>query len=290
MAPMPTIRSITPGDFPACARICYEAFGSLQDRHGVERDFDSVQTAEMVIGMFGTRPDFAGFVALDDDGRTILGSNFLQFSDEVAGVGPITVDPSAQARGVGRSLMQAVMDEAARRGIKQVRLQQEAINTTSLSLYAKLGFDWREACALVRLEPAERDLEGTRPVSERDLPAIDELSRRHFHASRVNEAAGYLRIGLPGFVLSRGGRDVGYYFPSFLGHGFAETPEDLAALAAHAARHAPPHFRKTIVPLGQHGLHRGVMARGGRAIKLFNYMTTGAYRAPVGAWIPSIGM
>lgn len=287
---MPTIRPIRPDDYSACARICFEAFGALQDRHGVERDFDSVETAGMVIALFGSRPDFAGFVALDDDGRTVLGSNFLQFSDEVAGVGPITVEPSAQSRGVGRMLMQAVMDEAARRGISQVRLQQEAINTASLSLYAKLGFDWREACALVRLAPAESDLEGTRPVTERDLPSIDEISRRHYHSSRVNEAAGYLKIGLPGFVRSRGGRDVGYFFPSFLGHGFADSPDDLAALVAHAARHAPPQFRKTIVPLGQHGLHRGLMSRGGRAVKLFNYMTTGPYRAPVGAWIPSIGM
>jgi len=287
---MPSIRPISPDDFAACARICYDAFGTLQDRHGVERDFDSVETAGMVIGLFGARPDFAGFVAVDDDGRTILGSNFLQFSDEVAGVGPITVRPSTQSRGVGRMLMQAVMEEAARRGISQVRLQQEAINTTSLSLYTKLGFNWQEACALIRLSPAESDLEGTRPVAERDLPAIDEISRRHFHSSRVNEAAGYLKIGLPGFVLWRGGRDVGYFFPSFLGHGFAETPGDLAALAGHAARHTPPHFRKTIVPLGQHGLHRGLMSRGGRAIKLLNYMTTGSFRAPIGAWIPSIGM
>lgn len=287
---MPTIRPITPADCAPCARICFEAFSSLQDRHGVERDFDSVETAGMVVGLFGSDPAFAGFVALGDDGRTVLGSNFIGFADQVAGVGPITVDPSAQSRGVGRMLMQAVLNEAARRGVPQVRLQQEAINTTSLSLYTRLGFDWRGACVLLRPAPAERDLEGARPVTERDLPVIDGLSRRHYHAPRVNEVAGFLKIGLPGFILSRAGRDVGYFFPSFLGHGFAESPEDLAALASHAVRHAPPQFHKTIVPLGQHQLHRALMSRGGRAIKLFNYMTTGPYREPVGAWIPSIGM
>lgn len=36
----------------------------------------------------------------------IIGSNFLLHADEVAGVGPITVDPHLQARGIGRSLME----------------------------------------------------------------------------------------------------------------------------------------------------------------------------------------
>ncbi len=273
---------------PTLARICYEAFGSLQDRHSVERDFDSVETAGMMVGLFASRPDFAGFVALD--GTTILGSNFIQFSDPVAGVGPITIDPAAQARGAGKALMLAVMDEAKRRGVAQVRLMQETINTTSLSLYTKLGFDWRECCSLLRPAPAPADDPRCRPITEADLPAIDEISRRHYHSSRVNEAAGLLKIGLPGFMFSRNGRDTGYYFCAFIGHGFAQSDADMADLIGHTLRHAPPHFHKMILPLGQNDLHRLLMSRGGRTVKMLNYMTTGPYTRPQGAWIPSIGM
>jgi GNAT superfamily N-acetyltransferase len=289
--PMPiSIQPIRPEHVPPAAKICFEAFGALQDRHGVERDFDSIETAGMVVGMFASRPDFAGFVAIDDDGRTLLGSNFLGFSDPVAGVGPITVRPDAQSRGVGKLLMLAVMDEAARRGIAQVRLMQEAINTTSLSLYTKLGFDWREACALMRPAPAPADDPRARPVTEADLPAIAAISARYYHAPRVNEVAGFLRMQLPGAILRRDGREVGYFFPGLLGHGFAETPDDMAALITHAARHAPPPLLRMILPLSQHALHRALLARGCRTIKLFNYMTTGDYRAPEGAWMPCIGM
>jgi ribosomal protein S18 acetylase RimI-like enzyme len=283
-----TVEPVLPQHIPTLAKICFEAFGALQDRHGVERDFDSVETAGMVVGLFASRPDFVGFIARD--GGEILGSNFIGFSDEVAGVGPITIAPAAQSRGVGKLLMLAVMDEAKRRGIGQVRLMQEAINTTSLSLYTKLGFDWRECCSMMRPAAAAADDPRCRPVTEAELPVIDTISRRHYHASRVNEVAGFLKIGLPGFILRRDGKDAGYFFPGLLGHGFAQTPEDLADLVGHTVRNAPPQFHKLLLPLGQNDLHRTLMSRGGRTIKMFNYMSTGPYTPPVGAWMPSIGM
>lgn len=295
-----TIAPVQAPHVPTLGQICFDAFGALQDRHGVERDFESVEVAQMVVGLFASRPDFAGFVASDRAGA-LLGSNFLGFADAVgpdgrgigggvAGVGPITVRPDTQAKGVGRALMLAVMNDAAQRGIARVRLMQEAINTTSLSLYAKLGFDWREAIALMRPQAASADHPDIRPATPHDLPAIEAISRRHYHHSRAKEAAMLLDIHLPGFVLSRAGQAVGYFFPSFIGHGFAPHPDDMADLIGHALRHAPPQFHKTLIPLGQHTLHRLLLERGGRTIKLFNYMTTGPYEPPVGAWVPSIGM
>ncbi len=279
--------SPTAEHIPALGRICFDAFGALQDRHGVARDFETSEVATQVVGLFASLPGFWGIAA--EDGGELLGSNFISFLDGVSGVGPITIRPDAQARGVGRALMQAVLDEASRRGVSQVRLMQEAINTTSLSLYAKLGFDWRDACALMTL-PAGADMAGARPMTPNDLASVDRLSREHYHASRRNECEAWLNIGLPGFVLGRGGETVAYYFPGFLGHGHASSDADLAGLMSHAARHAPPPFHKAIVPLSETGLQRELLRRGGRTIKLFNYMTVGPFERPTGAWIPSIGM
>ncbi len=285
-----SIIPVKPDHVPLLGDICFRAFSTLQDRHAVERDFDSAETGRGFVGMFSSRPDIAGFTAVDATTGRVLGSNFLQFSDAVAGVGPITVDPDVQSTGVGRLLMLAVMDEARRRGISRVRLQQEAINTTSLSLYTKLGFDWRVACSLMRAAPAAQDDPRIRPLTPHDLPAIDEISTRHYHTTRRVEVEALLSMGIAGFGFHAGGKLSGYYFPSLIGHGFAESDADLASLVTHAARHTPPHFLKTLVPLSENGLHRELLARGCRSIKLFNYMSTGEYRPPVGAWMPSIGM
>jgi len=276
---------------PALAKICFDAFGTLQDRHSNERDFDSIQTAEMVIGMFLNRPDIFG-VAAQVDGA-IVGSNFLQLSDPVAAVGPITVAPGVQSKGVGKALMLAVLDEAKKRGVQQVRLQQEAINTVSLSLYTKLGFDWREGCALIRTTPIPPSPPARggmiRPLTAADLPAVDRISSAHYHSTRRNEAAIMLSMGLPAVALERAGTVTGYLFPGFLGHGFAQSPDDLASLIGAANPLAPPPFHKILLPLGQQDLYRALLARGARTIKLFNYMTVGPYTPPTGAWLPSIG-
>ena len=82
-------------------------------------------------------PKFYSVVA-EIDGR-IVGSNFLDERNSIAGVGPITVDPTVQNRAIGRRLMDAVYDRATEKDFAGVRLIQAGFHTRSLSLYAKLG-------------------------------------------------------------------------------------------------------------------------------------------------------
>jgi predicted N-acetyltransferase YhbS len=67
------------------------------------------------------------------DGR-IVGSNFLWEENEVAGVGPITVDPRCRNSRIGRRLMEAVIERARVQEIAAVRLVQAAYHGRSLSL------------------------------------------------------------------------------------------------------------------------------------------------------------
>jgi len=60
-----------------------------------------------------SNPGFYCVVA--ESGGRIVGSNGLDERSMIAGIGPITIDPGAQNLGVGRKLMQAVMDRASER-------------------------------------------------------------------------------------------------------------------------------------------------------------------------------
>jgi ribosomal protein S18 acetylase RimI-like enzyme len=62
----------------------------------------------------------------------------------IAGIGPITIDPTVQNRGIGSALMGDCMARAAERRFPGVRLLQAGYHTRSLSLYTKLGFVTRE--------------------------------------------------------------------------------------------------------------------------------------------------
>jgi GNAT superfamily N-acetyltransferase len=68
----------------------------------------------------------------------------------IAGIGPITVDPDAQNLGVGRKLMQVVMERSRERHPAGMRLVQAAFHNRSLSLYTTMGFDTREPLSCVR--------------------------------------------------------------------------------------------------------------------------------------------
>ena len=130
------LRSIEPGDHEAAARITYEAFAGIHDRHRVPRDFPTLDVARGLVAAFSAHPSIWGVVA--ESGGRVVGSNFLDERGPVRGVGPITVDPDAQAAGVGRVLMEAVIERGA--SGDGIRLLQDSFNTASLALYSSLGF------------------------------------------------------------------------------------------------------------------------------------------------------
>jgi GNAT superfamily N-acetyltransferase len=276
----------TAEEIPRLSLICHEAFSSLHDRFGIERDIPAPEVGEMIISHVVKRPDYSGVMAVLDG--KIVGSNYLLHADEVAGVGPITVDPAVQAKGIGRALMQWVIDEARRREIRQTRLFQEALNITSLSLYTSLGFDWRDSAALMQSTAATEEDPTIRPLGQEDLPAVDELSRHAYGFSRVADAAQLLELQTPGFLRVKNGEPVGYLFATLFGHAGAKTDEDLFALAGQAARQLPPPLARFICPMARPGLYRKALAAGHRTMKVLSYMSLGEFVAPPGAQFPSI--
>jgi ribosomal protein S18 acetylase RimI-like enzyme len=267
-------------------RICFEAFKDLQDRGCGTRDFPTEETAQQVLGMLVQRNDFYSVSALDN-GR-LVGSNFLSLMDSVAGVGPVTIDPSYQGQGIGRALMQDVIDYARRNSIEQVRLMQDSFNAASLSLYASLGFDVKDTVALMQAAPSAEPNNSVRSIADSDLPAVENLSQRIYKNSRRNEVAAAAPYGFAAFLRERQGRVTGYLLPGNFCHGVAETEEDALDLITEAARRLPPEFARFFCPLSEGNFYRKTLQRGCRVIKVMNYMTLGPYEHPDEVWMPSV--
>ncbi len=267
-------------------RICFEAFCDIADKHGFPHDFPSLDFARMVVGSMVSREDRYSVVALLDGQPA--GSNFLLTSDKVSGVGPISVDVSRQGHGIGRTLMEDAIKYSRDNGFEMVRLHQDAFNMTSLSLYASVGFETKHPCAVMEPAPAETADPSIRPVTPADLDAVEELSQRFYKVSRRNEVAQGLGGPFPAVLRERGGRVTGYLMAGFLGHGVAETEEDMVALAAQAARPLPPEMRRVFCPLREASLYRRFLAAGFRNVKVMNLMTLGPYEEPEGVWVPSV--
>ena len=152
------VRTATAEDVATCGQICYDAFTALNTAHGFPPDFPSPEVAVGLISSMFSNPYFYSVVA-EIDGQ-IIGSNCLDERAIIGGVGPITIHPEVQNMGVGRLLMQAVMDRARDRGAAGLRLVQAAFHNRSLSLYTSFGFDVREPLSCLQGVIREPNLPG----------------------------------------------------------------------------------------------------------------------------------
>lgn len=281
-----TLREVEPGDAEACAQICFEAFGGFHDHHRFPRDFPVPEAAGQLMSMFIPHPSIWGVVA-EMDGE-VVGSNFLDERSPIRGVGPITVHPETQEAGVGRRLMQAVIERG--REAPGVRLLQDSFNMRSLSLYESLGFDVKEPVAVMSGKPRSAhaaDVE-VRPLEEGDLDQCGDLCEQVHGYERTNELRDAMQ-GLAPFVAVRDG-DVTAYASSVtfwpLNHGVAESDDDMKALLLGAAA-ATDEPISLLVPL-RSDLFRWCLAEGLRLVKPMNLMALGDYQQPRGSWFPSV--
>ena len=281
-----TLREPTPADTEACAQIVFDAFGGIHDHHRFERDFPVLEAATQMMSAWIPHPSVWGVVA-EKDGR-IVGSNFLDERSPIRGVGPITVDPEGQNAGVGRRLMEAVIERGE--GAPGIRLLQDAFHMRSLCLYESLGFDVKEPVAVTTGKPRSGPVDGVevRPLAEADIEECGALCERVHGFPRTNELPDALHAMTP-FVAVRDGRITAYstsvsFWP--MNHGVAETEDDMRALllGAAAATGEPLAF---LVPL-RSPLFRWSLSEGLRLVKPMNVMAMGEYHEPRGSWFPSV--
>ena len=277
-----------PEDVEPCGRICYEAFKGISEKHNFRPDFPAPEPSIDLMRMLLARPDVFNVVA-ESDGQ-VIGSNHLLQADEIAAVGPITVDPNAQAKGVGRMLMDAVIEHG--KDSRGIRLVQDGFNTASLSLYASLGFDIREPMVLIEgvlKGDVPREFE-VRPIREEDYDACAELCETVLGVSRLNELRNTPPMPSP-FVAIRDGRITAYTSaPQLwaLNHAVAESDEDMQALLTGAGNQCEGPF-SLILPTRQSDLFRWCLKNGMRVIKPLTLMSMGEYHQTRGSYLPSVG-
>ena len=283
--PSITVRRAKIEDAPVCGRVCYDAFYKISTDHGFPPDFPSPEVAVGLLSMMFSHPGFYCVVA-ESDG-CMVGSNCLDERSVIAGIGPITVEPSIQNRGVGRKLMDAVLVRARERNFPGVRLLQSAFHNRSLALYSRLGFDAREPVSVMQGPPLRKRIEGcsVRPAKVSDTEDCKRVCMQVHGYDRAGELADAIKGGTA-MVVERGERITAYTtVMAFFGHAVAETNLDLQALIASAEAFAGPGI---IVPTRNSGLFRWCLENSLRVVQPMTLMSSGLYNEPAGAYLPSV--
>lgn len=282
---MIALRPVSEGDVAACGRIAYEAFRSIAERHGFPPDIPSVEVATDAMGMLLANPGFYGIVA-ERDGK-VAGSNWVDERNAISGIGPITVDPEVQDAGIGRQLMQAVIERSDAQGFPGTRLVQAAYHMRSLTLYTRLDFVAREELVVMNGVPASTGLESyaIRPMSPADVETCNKLCVEVHGFHRGGELQGAVAANT-GFVAERDGAIAAYTSGlGFFGHTVGQTTSAICALLAGVPHLPSPGI---LIPVRNHPLFRWCLDRGMRAVMAMTLMTRGLYQNPDGPYLPSI--
>lgn len=83
------------------------------------------------------------WTAVDEHGVSVGHIGLVLPGPTVARVVRVIVDPGQRGRGLGRQLMEAVIDRAASLGVTTLTLNVVAANATAIGLYSSLGFEDR---------------------------------------------------------------------------------------------------------------------------------------------------
>lgn len=279
------VRDATPQDADSCARIFYDAFQSIADRHNLPVEPSSPEFTRFKVREMLADDHFAGLVA--ERAGAVLGSAFIDERAMIAGIGPVTVDPASQNDGVGRALMEAALERERGRAAVGIRLVQTGYHYRSLALYAKLGFVIREPLSVLQGTPPALSSPGlgVRAAREQDLAACDDLAVRVHGHDRDRELRDAIAAGTAR-VVERPGRVSGYATGFGYGwHAVAETNEDMVALLGSAETFMGLGI---LVPSRNPELLRWGLANGLRIVQQSTLMTIGLYTQPTGAWLPSI--
>ncbi|MEO9320935.1 MAG: GNAT family N-acetyltransferase [Nitrososphaera sp.] len=285
-----TIRPIEKHDVEVCGKIGYEAHKTVSAAHGYPSEQPTEEHGIGLVKMLLDNPNSFGVLA-EAEG-TVLGSIFLHKfpPSPVAVIGPLTVRPSAQG-GVGRALMDAVLTQAGKQHMGQVRLVQSPSHIRSFALYTKCGFALREPLFLMQGQPLTNeqksdDAKNVRPVrNATDIASCNEMCRKVHGFTREGELRQAIDHGAA-LMIERGGQISGYAAGiGLFGHAVAKSNNDLKALISSAPTITGPGF---FVPARNHELMNWLFDCKFRIEWPANLMTFGPYQEPAGLFLPSL--
>jgi GNAT acetyltransferase-like protein len=268
-----------------CGTICFEAFKAISTQLNFPSGFLSPEVASRLLSMMLAHPQFYSVVA-ELDGR-VVGSNFVDERSCIYGVGPITVDPVVQDRGIGKQLMEDVIGRATQRNASGIRLLQAGFHNRSLALYAKLGFRTREPVSVLQGAPLRQSIAGyeVRPATLVDVLACTRICHQVHGYDREVELREAIEQKTASAV-EHLGRVTGYTTGiAQFAHTVGETNTDLVALIG-----AAPEFGATgfLMPTSNHEVFTWCLNSGLKLVYQMNLMTIGLYNEPNGAYLPSI--
>jgi GNAT superfamily N-acetyltransferase len=286
------IRRMTREDIPEVGRIGVEAFNELMARHNRPPLYPDPQVGPLAATAYVSIDPEGSLVAIEE-GR-VVGSIFYRRRGETVSVGPATVAPTAQGRGVGTRLFQAVIERES--NAHSMRIMQDSLNLASFELLVRIGYSLGEEVAMFTLPAGFREEHesdsAVHVARSEDFGDILALDRRLFGSDRRRDFEFLRRFGK--ILAIHSGKNLDGFLAqmptpgrTMLGPGGAESPEALRRLIQHAVGETLGEL-SLVVPARGYDNIKPLLATGFRLVGLSNLMYRGSWDPPAGAYAYSL--
>jgi GNAT superfamily N-acetyltransferase len=286
------IRRMVRGDIAEVGRIGVEAFNDLMARHNRPPLYPDPQVGPLAATAYLTTDPEGSYVALE--GKRVVGSIFYRRRGDTVSVGPATVAPADQGKGVGRALLQGVIDREP--NARSMRIMQDSLNLASFELLVRLGYSLGEEVAMLSLPAGFRDERESdaevRAANVDELGEVLDMDRRLVGSDRRKDFEFLRRFGK--VLILHSGRQLRGYLAqmptpgrTMLGPGGADGDEALLRLVFHAVTETLGEL-SLLLPAWSRGTVCPLLAAGFRLVGLTNLMYRGEWRQAQGAYAYSL--
>jgi ribosomal protein S18 acetylase RimI-like enzyme len=188
-----TIRNMRVEDMVDVKGVDLMAWNDLMARcYGVRTSLQR-RTDENILSYLHSDPGGA-FVATDE-ALGVVGASFSHVWGATGWVGPISVLPSYQARGMGKDLLKSCLRYLEDQGCVDIGLETMPENATNLGMYLKVGLR-PEALVLIFAKVLEIDELQEEPVGDVTIQRHSESSMQMRLESEIRRISGAVRPGL----------------------------------------------------------------------------------------------
>lgn len=136
---MEIVRAIKPKDLKKVKTLLSEYFQWLNEVHDLEIDRKAIEQELSTLPGGYAQPDGCLLIAYDDSEAAGCGA-LLAINKEVCEMKRMYVRPAFQGKGIGRKIVQRLIEEADNIGYKRIRICLNTFMYTAQALYRSLGF------------------------------------------------------------------------------------------------------------------------------------------------------
>lgn len=299
------LRTMTPQDRSEVAELIYVSLNFWYQMHGRPPIFSGdPREAEVFGDTYDTLDPGCAVVAENTRTGRLMGCCFYHPRPHHVSLGIMNVHPNYFGRGVGRALLQYVIDYTERGGFKALRLVQSALNLDSFSLYNRAGFvprcAYQDMCIPVPpsgLNLSVPGLDCVRDATLADVPAMAALeleaagiTREQDYRYSIHNQLGFWHVSvfenspgqIDGFMISSGHSAV-----NLLGPCVAHSEHEAVGLILRELDRYRGRSPILIVPVERDKLVRQMYDWGARNCELHFCQVRGAFQPFQGINMPS---